>query len=425
MASGVCSLRHRPSAPWPFVLVSPGTPHPHGTGGPGAHGGGFPGRIHPKAKDWLRPVIPPYGQGVPACVLPPLLSQHERPREGVGGGGQSTLQNDKQTPPPCTSAPPPPPPRCGTQMGMHDRYQSAQKQKCKANVKEESSSVTCHRRLSLQSTRRHREQNRSPHRKSHERSIRSTESSTQCRHTPRQKQSQRLGSSPPPPPPDTHQHNVRVSRGSPHRPPSKAFGRRARRGRGPSAGSRTPRREENCSAVGRGGDTEAHPPPPASLATVTGGGVQGGGARPAVPGGGGQPNIYGSKLYPRRADHCDYSNVGGGGDYWWKKSFRAKNLCFCAFGANIRSWTKQRARHGTPFLHPTTLLRRASMSPPPPPRRAIFRSPNAHTRRHPDAHGVTLCRTTGPDPQACPAPWPCAGAPRTHGAHSITRRHVW
>ena len=37
------------------------------------------------------------------------------------------------------------------------------------------------------------------------------------------------------------------------------------------------------------------------------------------------------------------------------------------FGANIRSYTKQRARHGTPFLHPPPLLRRASISPPPPP----------------------------------------------------------
>ena len=56
---------------------------------------------------------------------------------------------------------------------------------------------------------------------------------------------------------------------------------------------------------------------------------------------------------------------GGGGNYWWKKLFRAKILCSCAFGANIRSYTKQRARHGTPFLQPP-LLQRASMSPPPP-----------------------------------------------------------
>ena len=56
-----------------------------------------------------------------------------------------------------------------------------------------------------------------------------------------------------------------------------------------------------------------------------------------------------------------------------EKTFSGQNLCSCAFGANIRSYTKQRARHGTPFLQPPP--------PPsagvhvPPPRRAIFRSP--------------------------------------------------
>ena len=50
------------------------------------------------------------------------------------------------------------------------------------------------------------------------------------------------------------------------------------------------------------------------------------------------------------------TQMWGGGDYWWKKLFRAKILCSCAFGANIRSYTKQMAPHGTPFLQP----------PPPP-----------------------------------------------------------
>ena len=51
-----------------------------------------------------------------------------------------------------------------------------------------------------------------------------------------------------------------------------------------------------------------------------------------------------------------------------EKTFSGQILCACAFGANIRSYTKQRARHGTPFLQPPpSLLRRASMSPPPPP----------------------------------------------------------
>ena len=44
-----------------------------------------------------------------------------------------------------------------------------------------------------------------------------------------------------------------------------------------------------------------------------------------------------------------------------KKYFLGQNLCSGAFGGNIRPYTKQRARHGTPFLEP----------PPPP-------SPGAH-----------------------------------------------
>ena len=56
---------------------------------------------------------------------------------------------------------------------------------------------------------------------------------------------------------------------------------------------------------------------------------------------------------------------GGGAGLSVEKTFSGQILCSCVFGANIRSYTKQRARHGTPFLQPL-LLRRASMSPPPP-----------------------------------------------------------
>ena len=56
-----------------------------------------------------------------------------------------------------------------------------------------------------------------------------------------------------------------------------------------------------------------------------------------------------------------------GGGLLVEKTFSGQILRSCAFGANIRSYTKQRARHGTPFLQPPPpLLRRASMSPPPP-----------------------------------------------------------
>ena len=64
---------------------------------------------------------------------------------------------------------------------------------------------------------------------------------------------------------------------------------------------------------------------------------------------------------------------GGGGDYWWKKLFRAKILCSCAFGANIRSYTKQRARHGTPFLQPPPPPSAGvHVTPPPPPPQSNF-----------------------------------------------------
>ena len=41
------------------------------------------------------------------------------------------------------------------------------------------------------------------------------------------------------------------------------------------------------------------------------------------------------------------------------------DLCSGAFGGNNRPYTKQRARHGSPFLEPPPLLRRAPMPSPP------------------------------------------------------------
>ena len=127
-------------------------------------------------------------------------------------------------------------------------------------------------------------------------------------------------------------------------------------------------REGNCSAGG-GGDTEAHfPNPPPSLAAVTGGGVQGGGARPAVRGGGGvNPTSMAQNDTHVALIILTTQMWGGGGNYWWKKLFRAKILCSCAFRANIRSYTKQRARHGTPFPHPPPSCGGRPCQPPPPP----------------------------------------------------------
>ena len=57
-----------------------------------------------------------------------------------------------------------------------------------------------------------------------------------------------------------------------------------------------------------------------------------------------------------------------------KKNFPGQNLCSGAFGGNIRPDTKQRARHGSPFLEPPPLLRRAPMPSPPPPAQSNFRA---------------------------------------------------
>ena len=54
-----------------------------------------------------------------------------------------------------------------------------------------------------------------------------------------------------------------------------------------------------------------------------------------------------------------------GGGLLVEKTFSGQILCSCAFGANIRSYTKQRARHGTPFLQP----------PPPPPSEGVHVTP--------------------------------------------------
>ena len=69
-----------------------------------------------------------------------------------------------------------------------------------------------------------------------------------------------------------------------------------------------------------------------------------------------------------------------GGGLLVEKTFSGQNLCSRAFGANIHSHTKQRARHGTPFLQtPPVPSFGGRPCHPPPPRRAIFRSPTCST----------------------------------------------
>ena len=111
-------------------------------------------------------------------------------------------------------------------------------------------------------------------------------------------------------------------------------------------------------------------PPPSSVSAVPGGGVRGGGALPAVPrGGGGRAGVGGggggrpcrgggggtsaAQNDPHVALIIVTIHLEGGG-FGGKQLFSGQILCS---GANIRSYTTQRARHGTPFLQP----------PPPPP----------------------------------------------------------
>ena len=80
-----------------------------------------------------------------------------------------------------------------------------------------------------------------------------------------------------------------------------------------------------------------------------------------------------------------------------EKTFSGQNLCFCTFGANIRSYTKQRARHGTPFLQPPTPPSAGvHVTPPPPPQSNFQVAPFTYAQHasrpragstHPNVHG--------------------------------------
>ena len=92
-----------------------------------------------------------------------------------------------------------------------------------------------------------------------------------------------------------------------------------------------------------------------------------------------------------------------------KKNFPGQNLCSGACGGNIRPYTKQRARHGSPFLEPhPPLLRRAPM--PSPPRKAIFGPPFAVCdwagERPPSARGLPHCTTHSNVLPRAPPPHP-------------------
>ena len=128
------------------------------------------------------------------------------------------------------------------------------------------------------------------------------------------------------------------------------------------------------------------------------------------------------------------TQMWGGGNYWWKKTFLGQILCSCAFGANIRSYTKQTTKG--PTRNPI------SPTPPPPPSAGVHVTPPlpsqsnfqvaqfdgrrllclaataAQTRRVPNValsspHGAEVARRMGPS-------WPTLhSSPRGHADSNV------
>ena len=110
---------------------------------------------------------------------------------------------------------------------------------------------------------------------------------------------------------------------------------------------------------GGGGDTEAHfpNPPPSLLGRRDGRGEFRAGLPDLPVRAGGEVNPTSMAQNDTHVALIILTTQMWGGKLLVEKTFSGQILCSCAFGANIRSYTKQRARHGTPFLQP----------PPPPP----------------------------------------------------------
>ena len=112
------------------------------------------------------------------------------------------------------------------------------------------------------------------------------------------------------------------------------------------------------------------PPLLGRRAGMWGGSARGGGGAylPCRAGGGGASTPASTPQNDPRVTLINLTTHLCGGNCWWNRPFQAKILCSGAFGAHIRSYTKQRARHGSPFLqHHPPLLWRASVPAPPPP----------------------------------------------------------
>ena len=134
-------------------------------------------------------------------------------------------------------------------------------------------------------------------------------------------------------------------------------------------------------------------PPPPSLAAVTGGGGSGRGCLTCRAGGGGGVNSTSMAQNDTHVALIILTTQMWGGELLVEKTFLGQILCSCAFGANIRSYTKKKGPTRNPI----------SPTPPPtggtsprfcmrlPPRRAIFRSPSPpRVERGPDCPPVGL-----------------------------------
>ena len=97
-----------------------------------------------------------------------------------------------------------------------------------------------------------------------------------------------------------------------------------------------------------------------------------------------------------------------GGGLLVEKAFSSQNLCSWAFGANIRSYTKQRARHGSPFLHPPPPPSAGVHVTPPPPSQSNFQValPKPHPHQHP--------HNRAPQNHLYPPPPPCDNNGQKH-----------
>ena len=129
---------------------------------------------------------------------------------------------------------------------------------------------------------------------------------------------------------------------------------------------------------GGGGDTEAHfpNPPPSLLGRRDGRGRSGRGCPTCRAGGGGVNPTSMAQIDTHVALIILTTQMCvGGGNYWWKKLFRAK-FCVPAPLAPTSVLTQNKGPDTEPhFSNPPPSFGGRPCHPPPPPRRAIFRSP--------------------------------------------------